>query len=144
LFVLVADHSHASHKNYSVFDAEYHRIPLVFFGDVIKPEFRGKNIEHVYSQLDITYSLLKQMNLQEESRQYVWSKDMFNPYTKPFAFYCSFSGSGFITDKGFVGYQHGVKDLIFNTVQANKPLSDSLVMYGKAFQQSVYEDYRLK
>jgi len=144
LFVLVADHSHASHKNYSVYDAEYHRIPLVLFGDVIKPEFRGKKMENVYSQLDITYSLLKQMNLQEASRQYVWSKDMFNPYTKPFAFYCSFAGSGFITNDGFVGYQHQLKDLIFNTLDSNKPLSDSLVMFGKAFQQSVYEDYRLK
>jgi phosphoglycerol transferase MdoB-like AlkP superfamily enzyme len=144
LFVLVADHSHACHKNYSVYDAEYHRIPLVFYGDVIKPEFKGKKIENVYSQLDITYSLLKQMNLQEESRQYVWSKDMFNPYTKPFAFYCSFAGAGFVTNDGFVGYQHKVKDLIFNTLENNKPLSDSLTMFGKAFQQSVYEDYRLK
>lgn len=144
LFVVVADHSHACHKNYSVYDAEYHRIPCLFFGEVIKPEFRGKNIDHVFSQLDITYSLLKQMNLQEESKQYVWSKDMFNPYTKPFAFYCSFAGSGFITDKGFVGYQHQVKELIFNTLQDNKPLSDSLTQFGKAFQQSVYEDYRLK
>ena len=144
LFVLVADHSHASHKNYSVYEADYHRIPLVFFGEVIKPEFRGKNIENVYSQLDITYSLLKQMNLQEESKQYVWSKDMFNPYTKSFAYYCSFAGAGFITNEGFVGYQHQLKDLVFNTLEGNKPLSDSLLMYGKAFQQSVYEDYRLK
>ena len=41
-------------------------------------------------------------------------------YSKPFAFYCSYGGAGFITDKGFVGYQHGVKDLIFNTVKDNK------------------------
>ncbi len=144
LFVVVADHSHASHKEFSVYDAEYHRIPLLFFGDVISPEFKGKVVENVYSQLDITYTLLKQMKLEQESKQYVWSKDMFNPYTKPFAFYCSFSGSGFITDKGFVGYQHGLKDLVFNTVKDNPALTDSLVRFGKAFQQSVYEDYRLK
>lgn len=144
LFVLVADHSHASHKEFNVYDAEYHRIPLVFFGDVIDSAYRGKIIDQVYSQLDITYSLLKQMKLNEESRQYVWSKDMFNPYSKHFAFYCSYSGGGFITDEGFVGYQHGLKDLIFNTLDSNKVLSDSLTLFGKAFQQSVYEDYRLK
>lgn len=144
LFVVVADHSHASHREFSVFDAEYHRIPLLFFGDVIRPEYRGKAVNEVYSQLDITYSLLKQMNLQEESKQYVWSKDMFNPYSRHFAFYCSFSGAGFITDEGFVGYQHGLKDLVFNTVKDKPALSDSLLRYGKAFQESVYEDYRLK
>lgn len=144
LFVLVADHSHASHKEFNVYDAEYHRIPLVFFGEVIDRAYRGKVIDSVYSQLDITYSLLKQMKLDEESRQYKWSKDMFNPYSKHFAFYCSYSGAGFITDEGFVGYQHGLKDLIFNTLGDNKTLSDSLTMFGKAFQQSVYEDYRRK
>lgn len=144
LFVIVADHSHASHKEFSVYDAEYHRIPLVFFGDVIDPSYKGKTIDHVYSQLDITYSILKQMKLDEESKQYVWSKNMFNPYSKSSAFYCCFAGSGFITNEGFVGYQHGVKDLIFNTVKDKKGLTDSLTLFGKAFQQSVYEDYRLK
>lgn len=144
LFVIVADHSHACHKNFSVYDSEYHRIPCLFFGDVIKPEFKGKNVEKVFSQLDITYSLLKQMGLQEESKQYVWSKDMFNPYTRPFAFYCSYSGAGFVSDKGFIGYQHDLKELVFNTLENNKPLADSLTRFGKAFQQSVYEDYRLK
>jgi phosphoglycerol transferase MdoB-like AlkP superfamily enzyme len=144
LFVLVADHSHASHKEVNVYDAEYHRIPLVLFGEVIDQSFRGVIIDHVYSQLDIAYSLLKQMKLNEESKQYVWSKDMLNPYSKSFAFYCSYSGAGFITDEGFVGYQHGLKDLIFNTLENNKSMSDSLTMLGKAFQQSVYEDYRLK
>lgn len=144
LFVLVADHSHASHKEFNVYDAEYHRIPLVLFGDVIDSAWRGKVIGEVYSQLDITFSILKQMKLDEESRQYRWSKNMFNPYSKHFAFYCSYSGAGFIADQGFVGFQHGLNELIFNTLEDNKPLSDSLTRSGKAFQQAVYEDYRLK
>jgi phosphoglycerol transferase MdoB-like AlkP superfamily enzyme len=144
LFVLVADHSHASHRELNVYDAEYHRIPMVFFGNVIDMSFRGKAIEHVVSQLDITHSLLKQMDLDKESEQYQWSKNMFNPYSKHFAFYCSYSGAGFVTDEGYIGFQHGLKELIFNTLESKKTLADSLTMYGKAFQQSVYEDYRLK
>jgi phosphoglycerol transferase MdoB-like AlkP superfamily enzyme len=144
LFVLVADHSHASHKELNVYDAEYHRIPLILFGEVIKPECRGTNADHVFSHTDITHTLLKQMDLTEESKQYVWGKNMFNPYVKPFAFYCCYSGSGFIDDRGFVGYQHELKELIFNSFQDNKSLSDTMTMYGKAFQQAVYEDYRLK
>jgi phosphoglycerol transferase MdoB-like AlkP superfamily enzyme len=144
LFVLVADHSHASHRELNVYDAEYHRIPMVFFGNVIDSAFRGKTVEHVVSQLDITHTLLKQIGLDKESQQYVWSKNMFNPYARHFAFYCSYSGAGFITDDGFVGFQHGLNELIFNTLQDKKNLSDSLIMYGKAFQEAVYEDYRLK
>jgi phosphoglycerol transferase MdoB-like AlkP superfamily enzyme len=144
LFVLVADHSHASHKEFSVYDPEYHRIPLVLFGEVIDSAFRGKEISRVYSQLDITYSILKQMKLHGESRQYTWSKDMFNPYSRSFAFYCSYSGSGFVTDEGYIGYQHGLNELIFNSLADKRSKADTLTMFSKAFQQSVYEDYRLK
>ena len=144
LFVVVADHSHAGHKEFSTYDAEYHRIPMVFFGDVIKPEYKGKEIKEVHSQLDITPTLLKQMELNEEAKQYVWSNNMFDPYSRSFAFYCIYDGAGFITNKGFVGYQHNLKELIFNTTGKDTALADSLTKYGKAFQQAVYEDYRLK
>jgi len=144
LFVIVSDHSHTSHRNFNVYDSEHHRIPLLFFGDVINPLYRGKVIDSVYSQLDITCTLLKQMGLNDEAKQYIWSKNMFNAYTKSFAFFCNFSGAGFITNQGFIAYQHDVKELVFNTLGNNKQLADSLTMYSKAFQESVYEDYRLK
>ncbi len=144
LFVIVADHSHGNQRDFSVYDPEYHRIPLLFFGNVIDKNFRGKNIENAFSQLDIVKTVLKQMSLDEEAKQYVWSKNMFNPYTKSFAYYCSFAGGGMVTNDGFIGYQHGLKDLIFNSQKENKKLTDSLTIISKAFQQAVYEDYRLK
>lgn len=144
LFVIVADHSHGSHKDFSVYDPEYHRIPLLFFGDVINESFRGKNIESVYSQLDIAKTLLNQMNLKEEAKKYVWSKDMFNPSTKSFAYFCSFSGAGMVANDGYIAYQHNLKQLVFNTYGEHTSKADSMTILSKAFQQSVYEDYRLK
>jgi len=144
LFVIVADHSHADHHDYSVYDAEYHRIPLLFFGDVIKPEFRGKNIETVFSQLDIPVTILKQMGLNKEATQYTWSKNMFNPTVNHFAYYCSFAGGGVVSDSGSIGYQHGLAEPVINHLPKNKILVDSLTKITKAFQQSVFEDYRLK
>ena len=144
LFVIVADHGHSDHKDFSVYDSEYHRIPLILFGDVIKPEYRGKEIANVFSQLDITPSLLKQMGLDEEAKQYVWGKNMWNPYSKHLSYFCSFAGGGVVTNSGQIGYQHGVNDLIVNSFMDNKTMSDSLTRVGKAFQQAVFEDYRLK
>lgn len=144
LFVIVADHSHADHHDYSVYDAEYHRIPLLFFGDVIKSEFRGKNIETVFSQLDIPVTILKQMGLNKEATQYTWSKNMFNPTVNHFAYYCSFAGGGVVSDSGSIGYQHGLAEPVINHLPKNKILVDSLTKITKAFQQSVFEDYRLK
>ena len=144
LFVIVSDHSHGCQKQFSPYECEYHRIPLVFFGDVIDSAFRGKEISSVFSQLDITKTLLKQLKMDEEAKQYVWGKNMFNPNTKPFAFYCSNSGAGFINDEGFIGYQQNVKGLIFNSFGEKNLKADTLTKWGQAFQQSVFEDYRLK
>jgi len=144
LFVIVSDHSHGCQKQFSVYDPEYHRIPLVFFGDVIDSSFKGKEISSVFSQVDITKTILKQMKLDDEAKQYVWGKNMFNPSTKPFAFFCNNSGAGFVNNKGFISYQQNVQNLIFNSFNDNNPLSDSLTSKAHAFQQVVYEDYRLK
>lgn len=143
LFVLVADHSHSDHTDQSVYNSEYHRIPMIFFGDVIKSEFRGKKVNGVFSQLDITKTLLNQLGLRQKSSQYIWSKDIFNPNSKHIAYFSSFAGGGVVTDSEEVGYQHGLKELVVNTCRANTT-SDSLLRYGKAFQQVVFEDYRLK
>jgi phosphoglycerol transferase MdoB-like AlkP superfamily enzyme len=144
LFVIVADHSHGTHKDFSVYDAEYHRIPLVFFGDVIKPEWKGKKVEKVFSQTDIPATLLHQIGMSEEAKKYVWSKNMFNPYVKPFAYYCSFAGGGMVTGEGAVGFQHGNEKLVSDATGNDKKLSERLWNLGKAFQQSIYEDFRLK
>jgi phosphoglycerol transferase MdoB-like AlkP superfamily enzyme len=143
LFVIVADHSHASHKSFGVYDAEYHRIPLLFFGEVIKPEWKGKKIDAVFSQADISPTLLYQMDLTNEAKQYTWGKNMFNPYSKHFAYYCSFGGGGFVTDSGSVGLQNNVDVPVVKNCK-NDSLTNYLINQAKAFQQCIYEDYRLK
>jgi len=144
LFVVVSDHSHASHKDHNIFDSEYHRIPMLFFGEVIKENLRGMEMDGVFSQIDITYTLMKQMGLEQEAKQYPWSKDMFNPNSKNFAYYCSFSGGGLVSNNACVGYQHGFDELIVDRTEGNIALRDSLVKAAKAFQQVFFEDYRLK
>ncbi len=144
LFVIVSDHSHASQKGLSVYDSEYHRIPLLFFGEVIDTSFKGTKIDNACSQIDISYTLLKQLGLDEEAKQYRWSKNMFNPYTKNFAYFCSFNGGGAVFNEGSIGFQHGLDSLVTTHTDNNRILKDSLVQFGKAFQQVFFEDYRLK
>ncbi len=144
LFVIVSDHSHGSQKDFNEYDPEYHHIPFILFGEVIDSHFAGMNNENVCSQLDIVKTLLNQLAPAAASSAYVWSKDLFNPFARHFAFYPNFGGGGFVTNSGAIGYQHGVKQLIINTCGNNNLLADSLTVYGKAFQEAVYEDYRLK
>lgn len=144
LFVLVSDHSHDTHKDQNVYGPLFHRIPCIFFGEVIKEEFKGKEIKNVFSQLDIAPTLLHQMNLKEDAQHYVFAKNMFNPYSKKFAYNSNFSGGAFASDIGLIGYQHGVSELIVNSFGDNKRETDSLLQLSKAIEQLIFEDYRLK
>jgi hypothetical protein len=69
---------------------------------------------------------------------------MFRNGNRNFAYFCHHDGAGMVGNDGFIGYQNGVNKLIYNSFGENNPKADSLTRLSKAFQQSVYEDYRLK
>lgn len=140
LFVVSADHSHACHKNYRNHEPMYHQIPILFFGEVIKPEYRGLNFSRPFSQINIAKTLLHQMNLTEEAKKYSWSQDAFSANYNPFAYFCSFSFGGIVSPKGSVSFAlEGGQTYFENT--SDKALSDSLQISAKAFQQMVFKDY---
>lgn len=140
LFVICADHSHRNHIYSDNYQAEYHRIPVVLFGDVLKPEAKGKVIDKTLSQLDIPKTLLYQMDLREEGNKYKWSRDMMNPYSNDFAYFCSFGGAGVINKDCSVSIQHGSTRVVYNNC-VSQQYSDSMLISAKAFQQMVFDDY---
>ena len=49
IFVIVADHGHTTPDNNDPNHGSYFHIPLLFFGDALKPEFHGKKLDVVGS-----------------------------------------------------------------------------------------------
>ena len=138
LFVFVSDHHHNTPRNYSYYDPAYRRIPLVFYGDVIKPEFRGYQSKQICSQLDLASTLMHQLNMNAAS--FSWSKNLFNPYTKEFAFFSFDEGLGWKRPEGqFVWY---VKDNRLQFEKYQEPLQKKrLLMEGKIYLQRISEDF---
>lgn len=137
LFVFVSDHHHRSPKAYSYYHPEYRRIPLVFYGNVIKDEFVGYKDKQVCSQLDLANTLLKQLH--RTTDEFVWSKNLFNPYTKRFAFYCFDEGFGWIKPEGrLVWFADGrIEAARF----PDKTTEEQLLKEGKAYLQRVTEAF---
>jgi hypothetical protein len=96
LFVLVADHSHVSHKEYAPHESIFHRIPFLLAGNVIRPEWRGKQIHTICSQTDIVPTILKQLQLTTE--KYPFGRNLFNPYSPTFALSAHHDGFILTTD----------------------------------------------
>ncbi|HCN84118.1 MAG TPA: sulfatase [Sphingobacteriaceae bacterium] len=140
VFVIVADHGHRLplSKYESYHPARYH-IPLLFFGDAIKPEYRGKKIEKIGSQTDIAATLLSQLNINAD--RFHWSKDLLNPGTKAFSFYDWVDGFGFATPQQIISFDNIGKRIIYKKEKTAGSVDDQLVRYGKAYMQEAYQEY---
>ena len=139
LFVLVADHGHQLPKN-RLFDepAKYH-IPLIFFGDVIKPQYKGAVIKTTGSQTDIAATLLHQLNLNAE--KFKWSNDLLQHNRKPFAFYTFDNGFGWVTDSDAMAYDARAGQVIYDAKKSLKDADVASLQNGKAYLQCMITDY---
>ncbi len=136
LFILIADHSHFSQKNWYYHSPEYHRIPLLFYGEVIKREYRGTTDDRIGSQVDLSSTLLSQLHIDDSA--FVWSKDLFNPYAPEFAYVSFEEGIGWIVPEGHFFWVNNLNVFYSNELKSN---IDLINRQGKSFLQVVYQRY---
>jgi phosphoglycerol transferase MdoB-like AlkP superfamily enzyme len=140
LFIFIADHGHLLPKDtHEIYEPQRYHIPLVMFGDVIKPEFRGKNFDKTGSQQDLAATLLAQLNI--GSSNFKWSKNLLNPYHRNFAYFSWDNGFGFIEDKHTVTFDNYGKRVAYNSKPQDTAKTKALVKSGKAYIQTVYQNF---
>ncbi len=139
LFVAIADHSHHSYPRDPYHSKEYHQIPMLFFGEVVKPEYRGMQIHKIGSQADFIATLFPQIGLKQESKTFKWSKNLLNPYTPEFANVCFEEGIGWVRPIGDFFYDNRLDYYYHNNVP--EIYQDSIIKEGKAFLQMLFKNY---
>ncbi len=138
LFVLVSDHSHNSPRKWNPFQKEYRHVVMLLYGDAILSSFKGTKVEKISSQTDLAATLMAQLNLPHS--QYKWSKDIFNPYAKPFCYYAFDVGLGWVTEKNYFAYVHDHQLFQFYHFEN---AADSVVQIkaGKSYLQMLFQEY---
>jgi phosphoglycerol transferase MdoB-like AlkP superfamily enzyme len=140
LFIFLADHGHIYPKErYDVFIPERYHIPLLFYGAVIKEEFRGKKFNNIGSQIDLASTLLKQLKM--NTKGFSWSKNLLNPYTKPFAFFSWDNGLGFIDNKQCVTFDNVGRRILYNNHKDDQLQTAVTLKQGQSFLQIVYQQF---
>jgi phosphoglycerol transferase MdoB-like AlkP superfamily enzyme len=140
LFIFIADHGHNLPKMTSeVYMPERYHIPLMFFGEVIKPEYRGKVYSRPGSQTDLAATLMKQLDI--DAQPFTWSKNLFNPYTNAFAFFSWDNGLGFITETQTVSFDNTGKRILYEEDKKNKKQTAETLQKGKSYLQKVYQQF---
>ncbi len=141
LFIVVADHSHNSIKQWNVSSPMRQHIPLLFLGGALKTEWKGKTWDKIVSQLDITSTVLHQMKI--PSTRYPWSRNMLNPSTPSSAYYVFFGGAGYVNPEGYAASHQMAKTNIIHELK-DTTLINLYNDKAMSFQQLVYEDVRTR
>jgi phosphoglycerol transferase MdoB-like AlkP superfamily enzyme len=124
LFVFVADHGHGTPFNESPHVGAFFRIPLLFWGEMIKPEYKNKKINTLGSQCDIAATLLYQLRI--DSKNYPWSKDLMNPNVPEFALHTINKGYGWVTNKGNMTFQMQSNIYVEDLFDLQKPITNDV------------------
>jgi phosphoglycerol transferase MdoB-like AlkP superfamily enzyme len=140
LFVFIADHGHIYPQNRTdIFIPERYHIPLLLYGDVIKKEYQGRVFDDVGSQIDVPATILAQLNL--NAKDFKWSKNLLNPYVKPFAFFSWDNGMGFIDNQQCVTFDNTGKVILYNSNSQDPTRTASTLKLAKSYLQEVYEAF---
>lgn len=139
LFIAVSDHGHLSHKKRVYWSAEHHHIPMIFFGDVIKPEWKGKKIDRIVQQHDLPATLMAQMNL--PYKDFVWSRNQMNPYyQRQFAYFSVVDGYGWTVPGAQVAYDFPSRQFYMEQFD-NPARKDSINRQAQAYLQTMFQQY---
>jgi phosphoglycerol transferase MdoB-like AlkP superfamily enzyme len=138
LFILVADHSHNSPRNWMIYSPEYRHIPMLLYGNVLIPEMKGKRMEMPCSQTDLAATLLSQLGLKHD--KYHWSKNLFNPYSKPFSYYAFDGGLGWVETDNFFVFDEG-QNTYYSAKYNSKEDSARINHNGKSYIEMLFQEY---
>ena len=137
LFILVSDHSHNSYRNWPYHTGEYHRIVMLFYGNVIRKEFQGTKCHKPCSQVDIPATILAQMDLPYD--KFKWSRNLFNPYEPDFKYFGFDDGLIWIEPAGKFIYDHGIDT--YYLIDIPEQSRDSVIRNGKSYLQVLFQEY---
>lgn len=139
VFILLADHSTYYSKNHTFSETGRFHIPMVWYGEALKTEFRGTLFEKYCSQFDLPSSLLSQLDL--PVNQFTWSKNIFQKSVPAFSYFSFENGFGFINKNGFVIYDNDAKKLLNSSPGTDEVQKKILTDNGKAIVQLVQEEF---
>lgn len=139
IFIITSDHAHSMPNNRLANDPVRHHIPLIFFGNVLKPEFKGTVNSKIGSQIDLPAMVLSQLGL--AFKQFRRSKNLFNEFAPEFAYYTFDNGFGLINKSQTIVYDHDANMVVFKDNNVPKNLEEQNLALGKAYLQNMMEEY---
>ena len=132
LVILLADHGYPYPENIQEFGKLRFHIPMLWLGGAIKEPVV---VDTYANQTDLAATLLSQMELPH--KDFIFSKDLFDPNYPQFAFYTFTNGFGFIDSTGVSVFDNESDRLLIEEPESGSELR---LRKGKALLQTLYDD----
>lgn len=129
LVIVIADHGYKYPYGISESDKRKYHIPMLWFGGALK---ENGEIKRYVNQTDIAVTLLKQINI--DSKDFTYSRNIFNPYTSDYAFFVYNNGFCFIDSTGYTTFDCNANKIISPQGQEKQAKK------GQALLQTLYRD----
>lgn len=141
LFIIMADHSHNTYRNWPLENFNYHKIPLLILGPVVKEQYRNTRKNQICANNDLPKTILNQLGWPSDS--FTWSKDLFNPYSTELAYFELHYAFGFKRPAGAFVYSwdwdHFYQFDIDSTL--NEDEQEKLIREGRAYLQTLFQEF---
>lgn len=134
LVIITADHGSRHPDNSKAYEADKFHIPMLWVGGALNVS--DTVISKFSSQTDLAATLLNQLDV--NSNQFRYSKDIFSESSKSFSFYDFNNGFGYIDDQTQIIYDLNSNQFIEMNGDSSKLIT------GKAYMQTIYSDFNNK
>lgn len=140
VFILVADHGHRLPKEYQEgYNYRKFRIPVLFYGEALHPQWQKKYSPTFGSQTDINATLLSGLGIKENP--FPWSSNLLDTTREQFAFYSFDNGFGWASPEQVITFDNISKRVIYKKKRLPDSLNKVSLDRAKAYMQCVYQTY---
>ena len=139
IVIFVADHGKTNYLNSNIYSDQFYHIPLLVWGGALRDEYKGKRVQKIGSQSDITKTLLNQMDL--PTSDFHWSKNLLDPQAPSWALLTSTMSFGIKDSTGYAAYHTINEGTVFTTYNSKDSSSVSLKK-SRALVETIYQEFR--
>lgn len=140
LFVMIADHGHRMPAGWKLNESKRYHIPMILYGDVLKPEYKGTRMSQIGNQSDLIATVLAQIG--QSADLFPWSRNLLAEDYKQYAFYTTKGVVGVKTPQQELGYDYDGKIM---TRRANTDRSmeqdQALLDTAMSYYQTVFDEF---
>jgi hypothetical protein len=118
-------------------DPAARRMTMMFYGNRIKSELKGKVCDRIANQNDFAATLLSQLDM--DHSEFTWSNNIFDAHRNDFAYISLDYGLGWVLPKGNFNLYFDTGNI--NFLKGKENITDADIANAKSYIQCLFKEF---